>query len=272
LSEAQIASTLQASHGVDSFIAADAAGLAAAGLDTGAITQNLVSSVSTTPAAGGSFASAVRDIPATIASKFSDPKVLADMTLRAGASLLTGQFAGSGLSEEEQQLLQQQTQSLELLRQQDEELFRTRLNEAMELLGEAKYFDPERYGLQAQNAVKVAGTDQLREAQRAAALREGRGGGMSEADTRRAGLDITARGQTAYLSAAEQAQRQRLSTYQAGLQALPRSAPSAGLQNNQSLAAMYDTANQRKRELQEDIGGWFGSLTGQSQAKSLGGF
>jgi osmotically inducible lipoprotein OsmB len=262
----------------------DAAGLASQGLSAGAIQQNIVGTVGPTtgpvaggatgtftqPAAtGGSFTQAMGNVGSEIAGRFTDPKNLADLTLRAGASLLTGQLAGDGLTEEEQQLLQAQMADLQALREQDEELFKTRLQEAMGLLGEARYFDPQQFGMQAQTAVKVAGAQQMREAERQAALSPGRGG-MSAADRRRAGLDITARGQTAYAQGAESAQRQKLATYQAGLAALPTGGPTAGLQYSKGLMDMYGQAADRKRQVEEDIGGWFGSLTGTSKSASIG--
>lgn len=267
----------------------DAANLATAGLAPSAIQQNLVSSTlapqsstiagtatgtgvpatGSTAAAGTSFTDAIAKVPSTIAGKFSDPNVLADMTLRAGASLLTGQLAGDGLTEEEQQLLQAQMADLQALRETDEELFKTKLQEAMGLLGEARYFDPAQFGMQAQTAVKVAGAQQLREAERQAALRPGQGG-LSAADRRRAGLDITARGQTAYAQGSESAQKQRLATYQAGLAALPTGGPTAGLQYSKNLMDMYGQVDERRRQVQSDIGDWFGGITGNSNAKSIG--
>jgi hypothetical protein len=222
-----------------------------------------------TGAVAGSFTEALAAMPGEIANRFSDPKQLADMTLRAGASLLTGQLAGDGLSPEEQQLLQAQMQDLQSLREQNEELFKTRVQEAMNLLGEARYFDPEKFGFQAQAAIKVAGAQQLREAERAAALRPGQAG-ISEADRRRAGLDITARGQTAYLGAADAAQRQRMLTYQSGLAALPQSGPTSGLQYAGNLMEMYDAANKRKKDLETSMGSWFGGITGENKAASIG--
>lgn len=289
IGQSQVAATLQSAYGVDAMVAADVAGLASQGLSTAQISNTLASSylasgtgaegftgaTTGTATAGGAaaptrtFGEALKAVPGAIADKFKDPSALADMTLRAGASILSGQLAGDGLSGEEQQLLQAQIADLEMLREQNEELFRTRVEEAMALLGEARYFDPQQFGFQAQAAVKVAGAQQLREAERAAALQPGRTG-MSAADARRAGLDITARGQTAYLGAADQAQQQRLRTYQAGLAALPTSGPTAGLQYSQNIAAMYDTADRRRRQLQEDIGGWMGSITGQQNASQIG--
>lgn len=279
LTSSQVAQTLGGSQA-----AFDAAGLAAQGLSAGQIQQSLVSTIGPTTApvaaaatgtfaqpaaAGGSFTQALGNVGTEIAGRFTDPKNLADLTLRAGASILTGEMAGDGLSEQEQQLLQAQMADLQQLRQQDEGLFRTRLQEAMGLLGEARYFDPTQFGMQAQARVQVAGAQQQREAERQAALTPGRGG-MSAADRRRAGLDITARGQTAFAQGAESGQKQRLATYQAGLAALPPSGPVAGLQYSKGLMDMYNTAEERRRQAQTDMGELFGGITGADTAKRTG--
>lgn len=212
------------------------------------------------------FMEALAGVPGEIAGRFSDPSVMADMTLRAAGSLLSGELAGDGLSPEEQELLQAQMADLQQLREQDEELFKTRVQEAMGLLGEARYFDPAQFGFQAQAAVQRAGAQQMREAERDAALTPGRGQ-MSASDRRRAGLDIAARGQTAYAQGAESGQKQRLATYQAGLAALPNAGPTQGLSYGQNLMDMYGKANERKRQVQGDIGDFFGSLTGVENAR-----
>jgi hypothetical protein len=216
---------------------------------------------------GGSFTDAIKGAGREVYAKFSDPKVLADLTLRAGASLLTGQIAGDGLSREEQQLLQAQMQDLQTLRERDSEAFRTRMNEALGLIGEARYFDPEEFGLRAQARVQVAGAQQQREAQRAAALQPG-GRGYSAADQRRAGLDITSKAQTAFLQGSDQAQRQRLATMQAGLSALPTGAPTASLNYGSTLMDMYSNADKRRRQEEQDIGSWFRGITGENTSTS----
>ncbi len=228
---------------------------------------DLSSSTGVASAGGGSFTDALGSAGREIAGKFSDPKVLADLTLRAGASLLTGQIAGDGLSREEQQLLQAQMQDLQSLRERDAEAFKTRMNEALGLIGEARYFDPEEFGLRAQARVQVAGAQQQREAQRAAALQPG-GRGYSAADQRRAGLDITSKAQTAFLQGSDQAQRQRLATMQAGLSALPTGAPTASLNYGSTLMGMYSEADKRRRQEAQDIGSWFRGITGENTSTS----
>jgi hypothetical protein len=93
---------------------------------------------------------------------------------------------------------------------------------------------------------------------------------MSASDRRRAGLDIAARGQTAFAQGAESGQKQRLATYQAGLTALPTAGPTQGLTYSKNLMDMYSEADKRKRQVQGDIGDFFGSLTGVDTAKKTG--
>lgn len=219
--------------------------------------------------AGPSFMEALKSVPTAIAQKFSDPNALADLTLRAAGQLAGSAMAGDGLSAEERSLLNAQVQDLQRIREQDESLFRTRVEQAMAFLGEAKYFDPQYFGLKAQQEVQLAGAQQMREAERAAALTPGRGG-MSAADVRRAGLDITARGQSAYLRGAEGAQQQRLQAYQSGLAQLPQQAPSQTMGLSSTLMNQYAEADRRRRELAGDIGDFFGSLTGTRQATTIG--
>ena len=219
------------------------------------------------PAPGGSFMDAVRGMPGEVAAKFSDPKTLADMTLRAGAALLGDAMAGDGLSDEEQRLLDAQVADLQALRERDEEMFKLRLQGAMDLIGEARYFDPQQFGLQAQARVQVASAQQQREAQRAAQLQPGRG--YSEADARRASIDTTAAGQTAYLQGAESAQRQRMAGLQAGYAALPPS-PSAALQYSAGLMTQYQQAMNRAAQERRDAGGFFGDIFGVQVAGQRG--
>ncbi len=215
-------------------------------------------------------ADVLKTIPTALANSFTnDPARQADMLLRAAGQLAGSQLAGDGLTDPERQLLEAQVADLQQIREQDEELFRTRVESAMSFLGEAKYFDPEYFGLRAQREVQIAGAQQMREAERAAALTPGRGG-LSAADVRRGGLDITARGQSAYLRGAESAQQQRLQAYDQGLAQLPREAPSRTMGLSQDIAAQYAEAEKRRREIAGDIGDFFGSLTGTRQATSIG--
>ena len=110
-----------------------------------------------TATAPATFTQALSQIPGAIASKFTDPKVLADMTLRAAGQLAGSALAGEGLSEEEKVLLNSQTEELRNLQQTNKALFNQQLEQAQQLAGDVKYFDPEYFGLQAARRQQIAG-------------------------------------------------------------------------------------------------------------------
>jgi hypothetical protein len=125
-------------------------------------------STATAPALAGAapttFTGALSQIPGAIAAKFTDPKALADMTLRAAGQLAGSAFAGEGLSEEEKVLLNSQTEELRNLQQTNKALFNQQLEQAQQLAGSTKYFDPEYFGLQAARRQQIAGVRATREA------------------------------------------------------------------------------------------------------------
>jgi hypothetical protein len=199
--------------------------------------------------------------------KFTDPKAQADLFLRAAGQIAGSAIAGDGLSDEEKQLLQQQTAELQQLRTTNQELFNQRLQEAQGLIGESKYFDPAYFGMQAQRAVQTSGARAKRDAlskfgpQRA---------GLRSAEERRFDLGISTGGQTAYLQGADAAQQNRIRTQTAGLSAMPTSGPSGALQYGSYVGGLYDAADRRRRQAAGDIGDLFGSFTGGQQANSTG--
>jgi hypothetical protein len=187
--------------------------------------------------------------------------------LRAAGQLAGSAIAGDGLSDEEKQLLQQQTAELQQLRTTNQELFNQRLQEAQGLIGESKYFDPAYFGMQAQRNVQTAGARAKRDAlskfgpQRA---------GLRSAEERRFDLGISTGGQTAYLQGADAAQQNKIRTQTAGLSAMPTGAPSGALQYGSYIGGLYDAADRRRRQTAGDIGDLFGSFTGSQQASSTG--
>ena len=199
--------------------------------------------------------------------KFTDPRNQADLFLRAAGQLAGSAIAGDGLSDEEKQLLQQQTTELQQLRTTNQELFNQRLQEAQNLIGESKYFDPAYFGMQAQRGVQTAGARAKRDAlskfgpQRA---------GLRAAEERRFDLGISTGGQTAYLQGADAAQQNRIRTQTAGLSAMPTGAPTGALQYGSYIGSLYDSADRRRRQTAGDIGDLFGSVTGGAQANSTG--
>jgi hypothetical protein len=222
---------------------------------------------SSVPAAAAPAAAAPTTFSQALKQKFTDPKAQADLFLRAAGQIAGSQIAGDGLSDEEKQLLNQQTAELQQLRTTNQELFNQRLQEAQGLIGESKYFDPAYFGMQAQRAVQTSGARAKRDAlskfgpQRA---------GLRSAEERRFDLGISTGGQTAYLQGADAAQQNRIRTQAAGLSAMPTGAPSGALQYGSYVGGLYDAADRRRRQAAGDIGDLFGSFTGSQQANSTG--
>jgi hypothetical protein len=218
-------------------------------------------------AAGGTTAAAPTTFSQALKQKFTDPRAQADMFLRAAGQIAGSTIAGDGLSDEEKQLLQQQTAELQQLRTTNQELFNQRLQAAQNLIGESDYFNPEYFGLQSQRAVQTAGARAKREAlgkygnQRA---------GLRRAEERRIDLGISTGGQTAYLQGADAAQQNKLRTQTAGLSALPTSGNATSLQYGSYIGGLYDAADRRRRQAAGDIGDLFGSFTGADKAASNG--
>ena len=209
-------------------------------------------------AAPKTFAEAVRAVPGEIAAKFSDPKVLADMTLRAAGAMAGSLFAGDGMSDQEKQLLQVQTDELRALQQSNKALFDQKLQAAQDLIGESKYFNPEYFGLQRARKAQLAGAKAKQSGLR------GLTGSRRESEERRFDLATGRDTGTAFDQGYGTGVQGRLQTMQAGLNAMP-AYPSAdsGFTN---LRSAYEAADTRKRRGLTDFAKLYGSFTGASTA------
>ena len=209
------------------------------------------------------FAEAIKQVPGEIAAKFNDPKALADLTLRAAGQLAGSIIAGDGLSDQERALLAAQTDELRTLQQTNAGLFAQRLEQAQNLIGESKYFDPEYFGLQRARRAQTAAAKAKR-----AGLRGLEGAGRA-AEARRFDLatarDVGTSFDQGYLTGVGG----RLQTMQAGMQMMPTAYPSS-MGEYTNLRGAYTAANQRARETQGDIGNLFGSLTGSQRSQGRG--
>ena len=227
-------------------------GSVAAGTGTGATTP--------TTAKPTTFMDALSKVPGEIAKKFTDPATLADLTLRAAGVIAGSVIAGDGLSSEEKTLLDAQIAELRTLQQTNAGLFAQRLDQAQNLMGESKYFDPEYFGLQRARRAQTAAAKAKR-----AGLRGLEGAGRA-AEARRFDLatarDVGSSFDQGYLTGVQG----RLSTMQAGMNAMPTSYPSS-MGDYTNLRGAYTAANQRAREIQGDIGNLFGSLTGGQRSR-----
>lgn len=210
---------------------------------------------------GQRFATAVSEVPGRIGAQLTDPKRLADMTLRAAGMMAGSAVAGSGLTPAEQQLLNQQTQELQQLRETNQQLFQQRVQAAQDLMGEARYFDPEYYGLQ---AARKAQTQVAREA--AAGLR-GMTGERLAAGQRRAALETARAAGTGFDTGFQQGMRGQVERRRAGISAMPTEAPSMML-GYESLGRAYDTAARRRTEAQKQVGSLFADVFSPDQSKT----
>jgi hypothetical protein len=199
------------------------------------------------PAAPTTFTQALKN-------RLTSPEGLADLTLRAAGLIAGSAIAGEGMSGEERALLDEQVRELRELQQTNRALFDQRLEQAQNLLGESRYFDPEYFGLQRARRVQMAAARMKR------AGLQGLSGAAREAEARRFDIAAARESGTAFDQGYQTGLQGRLQTTQAGLQAMPSGLPSsAGAYSN--LRSAYASAAQRARGTQEDIGELFGSLS-----------
>ena len=239
--------------------AAPAAGLDTSGLSGAAsVPAAQLPAAGTTAAAGTAGAArAPQTFSEALKAKFTNPSAQADLTLRAAGMLAGSALAGSGLSPEEEALLGQQTEELRQLQQTNQALFNQRLEQAQNLAGESKYFDPEYFGLQSARRAQTAGAVAKR-----AGLR-GLTGDRRESEARRFDIESGRRTGTAYDTGFMSAISPRVQTQQAGLAAMTPMTPTnyAGLQGTYTAAAL------RQRQTQADIGDLFGTLTSNPRSR-----
>ena len=204
--------------------------------------------------APATFTEALRQVPGAVADKFKDPRMLADLTLRAGGMLAGSLAAGDGLSPEEQTLLAAQTEELRRAQTENVTLFNQRLQQAQELAGESRYFDPEYFGLQSARRTQMAG------AQAKQAGLRGLTSAQRTAEARRYDLGTARDTGTAFDTGFGTGVSGRLQTRQAGLSAMPGSFPTSDA-GYSSLYNAYGNAATRRTQQAEDIGGLFDSIT-----------
>lgn len=221
--------------------------------------------VGTAAAAPSTFTEALARVPAAIATRFTDPNVLADLVLRAGGQLAGSAIAGDGLTGEEKQLLDAQTEELRNLQQTNQELFNQKLEAAQALIGESRYFDPEYFGLQRARRAQVAGARAKQ-----AGLR-GLTGERRAAEARRYDLATGRDVGTAFDVGYGTGIQGRLQTQQAGLAAFPQPMGYGGVSAYSAPINTYGAAQNRVSQTQQNIGQFIGDITGRQSALSRGG-
>lgn len=204
---------------------------------------------------------ALREAGEEVVTKFTDPRAIADMTLRAAGQLAGSAIAGSGLSPAEEKLLAAQAADLEELKNTNQELYNLRLEQAKAMLGEAA----RDYGFEEESRARVRGAGLTTAAVRGLTGERRR---AELARQRRARAEEVATGRArGELMTAENTRAAR----QAGLAALPGAGPQAAMMTARAgLMGDYAEAERRRREASEQAGQFFGGLSGSRQAGLLG--
>jgi hypothetical protein len=202
------------------------------------------------------------DLGQAVAKRLT-PEKMADFTLRAAGQIAGSYIAGSGLSAEEESLLAQQRAELEQLRTTNMGLFNQRLQAAQDMLGSAKYFDPEYFGLQSARRARLAGVQAEREGTR------GLTGTRLAAEQRRYRLGTARNVGTAYDIGYGEGVSGRRGALQVGLQLMPSSAPSS-ISESTMLGNMYTNRANRRDSSVGNIGDLFGSITGRDMSRRTG--
>ena len=228
----------------------------AADLEAGRLANQLNS-----PNLGTRALATLRTAGQDVVAKFTDPRAIADMTLRAAGQLAGSAIAGSGLSPAEERLLAAQAADLQELKNTNQELYNLRLEQAKAMLGEAA----RDYGFEEESRARVRGAGLTTAAVRGLTGERRR---AELARQRRARAEEVATGRArGELMTAENTRAAR----QAGLAALPGAGPEAATMTARStLMGDYAEAERRRREASEQSGQFFGGLTGRRQAGLLG--
>lgn len=204
---------------------------------------------------------ALREAGEEVVTKFTDPRAIADMTLRAAGQLAGSAIAGSGLSPAEEKLLAAQAADLEELKNTNQELYNLRLEQAKAMLGEAA----RDYGFEEESRARVRGAGLTTAAVRGLTGERRR---AELARQRRARAEEVATGRArGELMTAENTRAAR----QAGLAALPGAGPQAGVMDARTgLMNLYATADERRRQQIGNVGDFLGDITGRRQAGLMG--
>lgn len=206
------------------------------------------------PGLGQRALSTLKNASGALTNRVTDPKFLADITLKAGMMAAGQALAGNmaGMSPEEQQLLTAQAEDMQLMRAQNKDLYDLRMAQAQKMLNEAEQFDPIQMGKQAARQEQVRSGIATTEG-----LRGIRDEGKRQAESRRYALGASKNVGTAFEQGQQTGVAGRYQARQAGLAALP--SPTS-LTSYNELANAYGNQYERQRQAQEDIGGFFGGL------------
>jgi len=205
-----------------------------------------------------------------VKAKMNDPDYMSDMLLRAGSHLAGSKLAGDGLSDEERRLMEAMAGNIKTMDSQEQQLFMKEMGLADSAIQQAQQIDPEQRGLKAQRDVQIAAGVQAREADRDSQMIEG-GRGLSAADKRRAGLEVTRHAQSAYLEGRETGEDAKFKATQAAAGLLPRGAPTAAFNARNTLLGQRTAGEQRRGDAAEQAGVFIEDTLRGGAPKSQGG-
>lgn len=197
-----------------------------------------------------------------LVNRATDPRIAAEAVLRAAGQLAGSSIAGSGLSPQQQELVDMQMGELKQLQQQNTQAFNQRLEAAQAILGEVPYFDPEYFGLQRARQQQIAGGQA-----KSAGLR-GLTGEKRRAEERRYDLATGRAVGTAYDQGYLTGLQGRMQTRQAGLNAMPM--PNQFTTAYSTPANILGAAEAQRMKQAEATGEMFGDVFGYSKSRSTG--
>jgi hypothetical protein len=214
------------------------------------------------PSFGEKFMAALAQTPTKIAEAVTNPEALADITLRAGAMLVSGAMTAdpmAGLSDYERQLVEMRKDELQSIQQQNKQLFDLQLKTAQDLIGQSNYFNPQYFAQEAAQAQQLRGEAMKKQAAENYAERFGqmRPEGLS-AEERRINLGVSRNMAGAYGQGLLSGQQYQANLRQAGLNALPKTAPEGAAGQ---LLNMYEPYRQRADQQQAGLTQTFSDWT-----------
>lgn len=217
-----------------------------------------------TPAApqtfGERFSAGVKDAWGNMTS----PENLSNVAVEGGKYLAGSLAAGSGMSSAEEAMMRAQRQEMKRAQDANDAMYNTRRDEALKLINEANYFDPEYMGLQR------ARDAQLQSARTKQAGLRGLTGSARQAESRRFDLGTNRATGSAYDEGYQSGVTSRTNTRVAGLSQLP-TGYNMTTANYGQIASEGRSAEEQRRRRARDIGNLFGDFSGTRDAKSTGG-
>lgn len=191
------------------------------------------------------------------------PENLAEAATTVGKNLAGAALAGSGMTSAEEAMLKEQRRELRRAQDANAAAYETRRGEALKLINEANYYDPEYTGLQS------ARDAQLRGARAKQAGLRGLTGGDRQAESRRFDLGTNRATGAAYDQGYQRGITARTATRTAGINALPTGYDMT-TSDYGSIASQMGDYEERRRQNAEDIGTLFGDFSGSKNAKKTG--